>query len=185
MKAWKTRRVLVAAAVGVALLGLTGSAIGAGGKGPAKAKLSIKGKDSFKPNGYLKLGEFFAPGTVTIRSGGTVTMTNTTDDPHTLSIVKRSQVPRTLEQVGNCSVCGTILKAHGINPEGPPTMGPPPIRVVDVGVAGFDSPGDSTVIGPKASPGARVTFKVTSRPGTTLNFICAIHPWMQGRLLVK
>src|SRR5207244_12058727 len=78
MKAWKARRVLVAAAAGAALLALTGSAIGAGGKGSAKAKLSIKGKDSFKPNAYLKFGEFFAPGTVTIRSGGTVTLTNKT-----------------------------------------------------------------------------------------------------------
>ena len=155
MKAWKARRVLVAAAVGAALLALTGSAIGAGGKGPAKAKLSIKGRDSFKPNAYLKFGEFFAPGTVTIRSGGTVTLTNTTDGPHTLSIVKPSQRPRALEQVENCGACGPILASHGINPEGPPAQGPPPHPLVDAGAAGFDTAGDSTVIGPKGSPHAQ------------------------------
>jgi len=185
MNACKARRALAAGAVGAALLALTGSAIGAGGKAPARAKLAIKGKDSFKPNAYLKFSEFFAPGTVTIRSGGTVTLTNGTDGPHTLSIVSRSQRPRTLEQVENCSVCGTILSSHGINPEGPPTPGPPPHPIVDVCGAGFNAPGDSTVIGPKGRPGGRITFQVTARPGTTLNFICAIHPWMQGRFLVK
>jgi hypothetical protein len=40
------------------------------------------------------------------------------------------------------------------------------------------------VIGPKGH-GSTVTFKVTARPGTILNFICAVHPWMQGRFLVK
>ena len=185
MIAWKARRVLAAGAVGAALLALTGPAIGAGGKGPTKAKVAIKGKDSFTPNAYLKFGEFFAPGTVTIRSGGTVTLTNGTDGPHTLSIVTKSQRPRTLEQVENCAVCGAILASHGINPEGPQTHGPPPHPIVDIGGAGFNAPGDSTVIGPKGRPGGRVTFKVTAPPGTTLNFICAIHPWMQGRFLVK
>jgi plastocyanin len=183
MRSWTWRRAVVAAAVGATLLTLAGSAVGAG-KGPAKAKVTITGKDSFKPNAYLKLGEFFAPGTVTIRSGGTVTLTNVTSDPHTLSIIKPSQRPHTLEQVGNCSVCGAILSAHGINPEGPPTHGPPPHLVVNVGAAGFDTPGDSVVIGPKGH-GGPVTFQVTARPGTTLSFVCAIHPWMQGRFLVK
>ena len=185
MRSSKLRRGLVVAAVGAALLTLAGSAIGAGGKGPAKAKLSIKGKDSFKPNAYLKLGFFFAPGTVTIRSGGTVTLTNTTTDPHTLSIVKQSQVPRTVEQTENCSMCEAILNSHGINPEGPPVMGPPPHPVINVGAAGFDAPGDSTVIGPKGHPGGQITFKVTARPGTTLSFMCAFHSWMQGHFLVK
>jgi hypothetical protein len=185
MNAWKARRVLAAGAVGVALLTLTGSAIGAGDKGPAKTKVTIRGKDSFKANAFLRFGEFFAPGTVTIRSGGTVTLTNDTDGPHTMSIVTAQQRPRTLEQVEECSVCRTILSSHGINPEGPPTHGPPPHPVVDVGGAGFNAPGDSTVIGPKGRPGGRVTFKVTAPPGTTLNFICTIHPWMQGRFLVK
>ena len=44
--------------------------------------------------------------------------------------------------------------------------------------------GDSVVIGPKGR-GGPVTFKVTAHPGTVLSFICAFHPWMQGRFLVK
>jgi len=113
-----------------------------------------------------------------------VTLTNTTEDGHTLSIVKPSQLPHSLKQIENCSVCGEIAKSHGVNPEGPPSQGPPPIPLVNVGLAGFNQPGDSVVIGPKGH-GGPATFKVTAAPGTTLNFICAIHPWMQGRFQVK
>ena len=184
MKSWNSRRALVAAALGLTLLAVAGSALGAGGKGPARAKIVIKGGDSFKPNAYIKNTFHFVPGTVPVRSGGTVTLTNTTAEPHSLSILKRSQLPRTANHVENCSVCGAIAKSHGVNPEGPPPSGPPPIPLVNVGAAGFDTPGDSIVFGPKGH-GGQVTFKVTARPGTTLNFVCIIHPWMQGRFLVK
>jgi plastocyanin len=169
---------------GLALLSVAGSAVGAGGKGPAKAKIVIKGAESFKPNTYANNTFHFDAGTVAIRSGGTVTLTNTTTDAHTLSIVTQSQLPRTIDQVNNCNVCGAILNSHGINLEGPPMHGPPPHPVVNVGAAGFDAPGDSVVIGPKGR-GRPVTFQVTARPGTILRFMCTIHPWMQGRFLVK
>lgn len=177
-----SRRALVVAVLGVALLALGGSALGAG-KGPAKAKIVIKGGESFKPNAYIKDTMHFLAGTVAVRSGATVTLTNATADEHTLSIVKAGQLPRTVNQIENCSVCGEIAKSHGVNPTAPPS-GPPPIPLVNVGAAGFDKPGDSIVIGPKGH-GSQVTFKVTAPAGTTLSFMCAIHPWMQGRFLVK
>src|ERR1700726_2129651 len=80
MRSWNSRRALMAAVFGVALLSVAGSAVGAGGKGPAKAKIVIKGEESFKPNAYTKNTSRFDPGTVPIRSGGTVTLTNTTTD---------------------------------------------------------------------------------------------------------
>jgi len=186
MQLSNSRRALVVAVLGAASLALGGPALGAAGKGngPAKAKLVIKGGESFKIDAYIKDSVHFVGGTVTVRSGGTVTLTNTTEDGHTLSIVKQSQLPRTLKQIENCSVCGEIAKSHGINPEGPPRSGPPPIRLVNVGPAGFNQPGDSLVIGPKGH-GGPVTFKVTAPSGTTLSFMCVIHPWMQGRILVK
>jgi hypothetical protein len=184
MKSWNSRRALLLAVLGAALLSAAGSALAAGGKGPGKAKVVITGSESIKLNAYLKIGFHFAPGVVPIRSGGTVTLTNVTGDPHTLSLVKRSQLPRTFKQVENCEICGAIAKSHGLSVEGPPKPGPPPILVVNVGAPGFDTPGDSVVIGPKGR-GGPVTFKVTARPGTILSFMCAIHPWMQGRFLVK
>jgi plastocyanin len=169
---------------GAALLALAGSALGAGGKAPTKAKIVIKGDESFKPNVVLTNTFHFEAGTVIVRSGATVTLTNKTTDAHSLSIVKASEVPRTINQLHNCTLCESILKAHGINLEGPPTPGPPPHLVLNAGAPGFDTPGDSVVIGPQGR-GGPVTFKVTARPGTTLHFICAFHSWMQGRILVK
>lgn len=187
MQLSNSRRMLVVAVFGATLLALGGSALGAAGKGKgkgsAKAKIVIKGGESFKPNAYIKDSMHFVAGTVTVRSGATVTLTNMTGDEHTLSIVKQSQLPRTINQIENCGVCGEIAKSHGVNPSAPPS-GPPPIPLVNVGAAGFDQPGDSIVIGPKGH-GSQVTFKVTASPGTTLSFMCAIHPWMQGRFLVK
>jgi plastocyanin len=177
-----SRRVLAAAAVGAVSLGVAGSALAAPGS-PSKAKITIRGGESFKPNAFVTDTQRYVPGTTPIRSGGTVTLTNATDDPHTLSIVKRSELPRTVGQVNNCSVCGTITQAHGVDPNGPPTEGPPPIPVVDGGAAGFDQPGDSIFVGPKGS-GSTVKFKVTAKAGTTLHYLCIIHPWMQGRFRV-
>lgn len=184
MKAFSSRRAPVAFVLGAALLATAGSALAASGKAPHHARVFIKGSESVAPNAYLKISFRFVAGTVPIRSGGTVTLTNLTADGHTLSIVNRSQVPHTIKQIENCRICGAIAKSHGINFEGPPTEGPPPIRLVNTGAQGFNAPGDSVVIGPKGS-GGPVSFKVTAKPGTVLNFICAFHPWMQGRFLVK
>jgi hypothetical protein len=139
------------AVLGTVSLALAGSALGAGGKskgkgkGPAKAKLVIKGTETFKRNAYIKDSVHFVAGTLAIRSGGTVTLTNTTDEPHTFSIVKPSQLPRTVKQIRECGVCREIAKSHGVNPEGPPLSGPPPIPLVNVGPEGFDESGDSIV----------------------------------------
>jgi plastocyanin len=183
MESLKAPRTLVAVVLGAALLTVVGSALAAGGKGPARATVVVTGSESMKPNAFLTNTFHFQSGTVPIRSGGTITITNTTRDGHTLSLVKSSQVPRSIKQIENCRVCGEVAKSHGINTEGP-ASGPPPIRLVDVGAPGFDSPGDSIIIPPKGR-GGPVTFKVTARPGTILNFMCVFHPWMSGRFLVK
>jgi plastocyanin len=183
MESLKAPRTVVAALFGAALLTVAGSALAASGKGPAKATILATGSESMRPNAYYRNTFRFQAGTVPIRSGATVTLLNTTRDAHTLSLVKQSQVPRTLKQMENCKACGEIAKSHGINTEGPPT-GPPPIRLVDVGAPGFDSPGDSIILPPKGR-GGPVTFKVSAHAGTILSFICIIHPWMSGRFLVR
>jgi hypothetical protein len=50
-----------------------------------------------------------------------------------------------------------------------------------VGPPGLDQPGDSLLIDAE-QPVTRA--RVTAAPGTTLHFICVIHPWMQGKLKV-
>jgi plastocyanin len=177
-------RLLAAAAIGAVSLAVGGSALAAAVGSPSKAKITIRGGESFKPNAFIRDTQRYVPGTTPIRSGGTVTMTNATDEPHTLSIVKSGDLPRTVGQVNNCSVCADITRAHGVDPNGPPPGGPPPNLVVDVGGTGFDQPGDSIFVGPKGS-GSTVRFNVTAKAGTTLHYLCIIHPWMQGSLKVK
>jgi len=65
MQTSNSRRALVMAVLGAAMLVLAGSALGAGGgKGPAKAKVVIKGGGSFKVNAYIKDSVHFVGGTV-------------------------------------------------------------------------------------------------------------------------
>ena len=54
---------------------------------------------------------------------------------------------------------------------------------IDKGQSGLDTVGDSIAI----QPGAHKTISATvSAPsGTRLYFVCAVHPWMQGKIVVK
>ena len=62
-----------------------------------------------------------------------------------------------------------------------------PSRWSTSGAAGFQTGGDKTAAGDSIylPPKGKVTFKVTAAKGTTLNFICAVHPWMIGTIKVK
>jgi imidazolonepropionase-like amidohydrolase len=48
---------------------------------------------------------------------------------------------------------------------------------------GFDVEGDSVVLAPKG-PHKTEKVVVSAPPGTTLYYLCAIHPWMQGKIVV-
>jgi plastocyanin len=167
--------VLLAAA---AALSLTAMAIGtatAAEKAPAKQKMAIVGHSVFKAGKFAFDNQRFSPRKFDIKSGGKVTLRNKakTDDPHTFSLVKKSQLPDSFD----CEVCGEIFAAHGADEQTGDLANP----VVDVGAAGFDQPGDSIFV----APHGKVSFDVTAPAGTTLHFICAIHPWMQGRIRVR
>ena len=144
-------------------------------RAPAEQKLAIVGRAEFKINKRAFDNQRFSRDAFAIRSGGVVTVVNRskTEDPHTISLVEKAQLPTTFD----CEVCGEIFGAHGAGEEN----GGPANPVVDVGTPGYDQPGDSSFVGPHA----RVRFEVTAPAGTTLHFICAIHPWMQGRVKVR
>lgn len=147
------------------------------GGGHKSAKLVIKGGSSLKINKYIKDSVHWSPGTVVISSGGTLTIVNRSSDPepHTFSIVQKAQLPKSLSQVEECGVCGEIAKSHGVNPEEHPN-GPPPIVTVDSKKDGFNEAGDSQFIGPHQT----VKVTISAPAGTKLNFMCAVHAWMQG-----
>lgn len=167
--------VLLAAAVALSASAATSAGATAATPAPTKQKLAIVGRSAFKINKLAFDNQRFSKSVVRISSGGTIRLTNRakTQDPHTISLVKKSQLPKSFD----CDVCGEIFAAHGAGDPNGGLVNP----VVDVGAPGYDQPGDSTFV----APHARVSFKVTAPAGTTLHFMCAIHSWMQGRIKVS
>jgi hypothetical protein len=170
-------RVLVPAVALVAIAVAVGPATGQSDRGPRRATLPVVGGTSFEPNRFIRDSQRFGRDVTVIRSGGTVRIRNRTREPHTLSLVRRSQLPRRLRQLENCRVCEELFQAHGATEEDRPPSNP----VVNVGAAGFDRPGDSIAFGPRES----VSIRITAPRGTRLYFLCAPHPWMQGRFAVR
>ena len=115
----------------------------------------------------------FTPGMIKVASGGTVTWTHddNTTAPHTVTIVANPP-GASLDEIFACAECAAALAAHsagGFNP------------VVNVGGPGLDAAGDSLFIFDDQT----VSATVTAPSGTTLKYLCAIHPWMQGTIVVE
>lgn len=104
--------------------------------------------------------------------------------PHTFSLVTKGSLPKTPKARQSCftpkHICMAIAKWHGTNGNGPVTKNP-----VKAGAEGWDTlgsvtkTGDSWFTGEKKA-GTSVVEPVTAAAGTTIYFLCAIHPWMQG-----
>jgi plastocyanin len=177
-------RPAVFAVLVLALAAIGGTAVAKSKKAPNKATVTAGGKFSakFKINkeGVFTDGAHFTPGTVTIASGGTLTLKNRAPEPHTFSIVAKKDLPRTRRALNNCgapnTICGKITVAHQFDQQGNPGK-----LVVDIGAAGIDQPGDSFVLAPKSTQ----TVNLSAKKGTTLYFMCGIHAWMQGVLKVR
>ena len=169
----------LAAGVGVAL-----ASSSAGG-----AVVKAKSGQKYAINQYAQEELRFVPGTVTVASGSTLTFAfaDKEQEPHTLTILSKATLPRTTAQINQCRACQVAL-GHLKNPKNQQTALTPANPIVhwtlDKGEPGLDTPGDSIAI---ESPGAHKsnTVVVSAPSGTTLYFVCAIHPWMQGKIIVK
>jgi hypothetical protein len=146
---------------------------------PKTAKLSIIGGLTFEPGKFVRDDQRFAPRNLEVRSGGKVRLRNraNTEDPHTLSLVKRSELPDRPSEVFNCRACEPFFGAHQVNEE----TGDVGMPVVNVGEEGFDQAGDSIFV----PPAGTVQFDISADRGKKLYYLCAVHPWMQGRLRVR
>jgi hypothetical protein len=110
--------------------------------------------------------------------------------PHTFSLAKRNSLPNTNSEIKDCGknlagICGEIaLDWHELDLE----TGQTGDRLSEVGKKGWDrmgnlkSPGDSWFVSRR---GGVISQKVKARAGATLTFICAVHPFMQGKIKVK
>ena len=193
MSSTRMLRFLIAA--GLALAGAGAAATyGAAREGvPARATVQVDGDGQFVANRFVRETFHFVHADVTIRSGGRLTFEDgaklSLSDPHTLTIVNRSDLPRTVGELDVCigDVPGTpcVLGAANL----PSASHPTGVRFVDVGKPGLDERGDSIGLPPAATPNGiphgRVTVTVTAKPGATLYFFCAVHPWMRGVIHVK
>jgi plastocyanin len=167
------RTSITAAACLAALTILPATGAGAGGGKTVK----VLGTEDFQPNVRVFSNFRFAPGPITVASGDELTFDDRTDAPHTVTIVNPEEVPKTTEDLfdGECGTCDDAFDGHF-----PGGFGGPVNEVVDVEGEGLDAVGDSILwFGDGAS------VKVSAPPGTTLDYICAIHPWMQGQIRVK
>jgi hypothetical protein len=132
--------------------------------------------------------DFFGPKTIV--EGEELRVVNDTSPsmggPHTFSLVTKGSLPKTPKARKTCftpgKICMGIAHWYGLkgeeNPKNP---------IVEAGREGWDTmgtvtkKGDSYFFGKK---GESVEQAVTAKAGTTLYFMCAVHPWMQGQIKV-
>jgi hypothetical protein len=149
-------------------------------EGVATIEIKMEGK---------KMG-FFGPSTV--HEGETLRIVNDTKPsmvgPHTFSLVTKGSLPKTPKQRKTCftpgHICMAIAEWHHFNPKNEKVSK----EDVDAGPEGWSTmgsvkkEGDSWFSGEK--PGGETERTVTAKAGTTLYYICAVHPWMQGKIKV-
>ena len=147
---------------------------------------AIPGPGGVKVNRFIKDTVRWNKDVYTVKSGALIRIVNDAagEGPHTFTVVKRP--PRTAAAIQNCKICLVLAKAHGASPG---SGVPPKFQYLDGGVGTNSPPNvdglyDSGVTGP-GKPGESITLRVTAKPGTVLQFMCLVHPWMQAKLIVK
>jgi hypothetical protein len=140
-----------------------------------------------KPNRYIQDGLRWNRDVYRVRSRGTLHIVNTAagEGPHTFTVVKKKDLPKTAKEAFNCKICNKLAAAHGADPN---SEAPPKFQYLENGVGqntppNVDRPGDSGVTG-SGQKGEFIDLKVTAKPGKTLHFLCLIHPWMQAKVIV-
>jgi hypothetical protein len=173
--------------LGVAVLAagvvVSGALAGRSASGNVTVIKAVTSLPKVKINRYIQDGLRWDRDVYTVKSGGTLHIVNDAADegPHTFTVVQTKDEPKTGLGVVNCKICETLAKAHGANPN---SDAPPKFQYLENGVGqktppSVDRPGDSGVTGP-GKKGESIDLKVTAPAGTTLNFMCLIHPWMQA-----
>ncbi|HYH53089.1 MAG TPA: hypothetical protein VD761_03080 [Solirubrobacterales bacterium] len=164
-------------------------AVVAGGSSFATAKTTI-----LTPAVTMELskGKLIFSGPETVIAGEKLEIVNDTNPkqvgPHTFTLVTEASLPKTRKAMASCfmpkKICLEIAKWHGFNPKDEEIKK----NVVRVGPAGWSTMGDAA--GKKGDSwftekkGATFSQAVTAKAGTTLSYICAVHPEMQGEVEV-
>jgi hypothetical protein len=101
--------------------------------------------------------------------------------PHTFTLVRRKNIPRTRRQIRLCAICSRIARAHRYNPKTGNVARP----TVEAGRSGwnraFGRAGDSWYVERR---GKSQTRRVTAPVGRRLTYFCGVHPRMTGSIRV-
>ncbi|MEX2275437.1 MAG: hypothetical protein WEA10_07760 [Actinomycetota bacterium] len=142
--------------------------------------VATRGATTFEPNSNITSTLRFGADRIVVNSGDQVRWVHrdSDPDPHTITVVAPDEVPKSVGDVfgGNCPSCDHAFEGH--------FGGGGLVRKVedeDDAEFGLDGPGDSLWL----DPGAKITATVSAAPGTRLNYICVIHPWMIGKIRVN
>lgn len=133
--------------------------------------------------------KFVGPESVTV--GDQLEIVNTTNPkqvgPHTFSLVTKGSQPKTPNARKNCftpkHICLSIAMWHGFNPKTEAITKNP----AKAGPAGWSTLGSTSKKGDSwftEKKGETISQEVTASAGTTLYYMCAVHPWMQGKVNV-
>jgi len=150
------------------------------------------------PNTFITSTYHFGTGPIFVKSGTEIAITDNTDDPHTLTLAVKSDVPNTASAAIGCGqsstdLCSTALGIGLANYEGTGAQ-------CDVGTTGTSAGTSSSDPCPLSTPynlgtstngdelavfpGQTIYFTISGTPGTVIHFLCAIHPWMQGEFII-
>jgi hypothetical protein len=133
--------------------------------------------------------KFVAPETVT--RGNQLEIVNKTNPkqvgPHTFSLVVKSALPKTRPERQRCfapkHICLAIAKWHGFSPKTEAIT----INPAKAGAEGWSTPGSTSKKGDSwftEKKGEAFAQEIAATAPDTLHFICAVHPWMQGKVNV-
>jgi hypothetical protein len=185
----KNRKVVAGIAGLSVALGVSGVAVAANTAAVPKS-VTVKQSTSFKfvPNRFIQDGLRFNKDIYKVKSGGTVNFvfTITDEGPHTFTVVRKKDVPKTPKALFGSPALHKLEQAHGADPN---TEAPPKFQFLENGVGEnaappeLNKPGDSGVFVTNKK-GEKISFKVTAKKGTDLYFLCLVHPWMQAELEV-
>jgi plastocyanin len=135
--------------------------------------------------------KFAGPGSVTV--GDQLEIVNETNPkqlgPHTFTLVTKGSLPKTPKARQTCfapkHICLSIAIWHGFNPKTERITK----ALVKAGPAGWSTAGNATSKKGDSwfteKKGETFSQEVTAEADSTLYYICAVHPFMQGKVDVK
>jgi plastocyanin len=179
--------------VGMAILGTVGNS-GISSAQAVDHNVLILGGPTIIPGESLTNNWRFEDRNIVVNPGDIVAWDNTGPDedaPHTITLVRQSKLPANLREMQEClydrgQPCRSALHRHGTSRPRSISSATSPGNLKKIleddkdNEHGLDEPRDSRWIRQQHY----VRVHISAAPGTTLYYLCALHPWMQGSIEV-